>query len=92
MFEAIWKDTREGFRLFVAWVVGFLSFGVLSQVAERVIRYYEPWNEEHVATSEVELFLLYAMIGTGLAGLLLLMAREGIKPRHRSNRSGEASH
>ncbi len=85
IIQTLTTNTREGFRLLVAWVAGFLSFAILSSVAERVILYTKPWQAEASAHSEAEQVLLFSLIGLGalaLAGALIL---EGLKlPGRRS--------
>lgn len=86
IIQTLRTDTREGFRLLVAWVAGFLSFAVLSSIAERVILYTKPWQAEASAHSEAEQVLLFSLIGLvvlALAGALIL---EGLELSGRRSR------
>ena len=38
-------DTREGFRLLIAWVIGFVSFGILSELSQHAILQFTPWKQ-----------------------------------------------
>lgn len=83
--RALRTETRESFRLLVAWVIGVLSFGALSNLAERVLLYAQPldaqqWKAESIAHSESELVLLLFLIGLGIFALAGALIREGVKP------------
>jgi hypothetical protein len=79
--RALRTDTREGFRLLVAWVIGVLSFGVLSSLAERVVLYAQPWKAENTAHSEAELILLLFLLGLGVFALAGALIFEGVRPK-----------
>jgi hypothetical protein len=79
LIQTLRTDTREGFRLLVAWVAGFLSFAVLSSIAERVILYAKPWQAEASAHSEAEQVLLFSLIGLGLIAVAGALILEGLK-------------
>jgi hypothetical protein len=76
--QALLSGTREGFRLVVAWVTGFLSFGLLSGLSERAILYFEPWKSNNVAHSEAELVPLFCLIGLGILALVAALIFEGL--------------
>jgi hypothetical protein len=59
-------ETREGFRLSVAWLIGFISFALLCDLTKRVILYFEPWRIGRTAHDEAELLLLWSVMGVGL--------------------------
>ena len=74
-------ETREGFRLSVAWLIGFVSFAFLCDVTERVISYLEPWRSGRTVHDEAELLLLWSVIGVGLLVIAWTLVFEGIKRR-----------
>lgn len=78
------QDTREGFRLLVAWAIGFLSFAVLLEVSQHAILYFQPWKAEGMAESEAELFLLFSLLALGFAAILAALAFEGVQRRNPS--------
>lgn len=75
------QETREGFRLLVVWLIGFISFGVLSEVSARVISYLEPWKDGRTTHDEAELVLLLSAIGIGLLAIAGTLVFEGLKRR-----------
>jgi hypothetical protein len=75
------RETREGFRLLVAWLIGFISFGFLSEVSARVISYFEPWKDGQTTHDEVELILLLSVISVGLLAIAGTLVFEGLKRR-----------
>jgi hypothetical protein len=79
VIQMLQTNTRESFRLLVAWVVGLLSFAVLSNIAERVVLYAEPWRAEASAHSEAEQALLFLLIGLGVLALVVALILEGLK-------------
>ena len=82
--RALRTNTREGFRLLVAWFAGVLSFGILSSLAETLILYVQPLQPgraENVTHSEAELVLLFFLIGLGVLALAGALILEGLEPR-----------
>ena len=79
--RALFRETREGFRLLIAWLVGFLSFGFLSALSERVISYFQPWKSEGIAQSEAGLLLLLLLIGLGFLTVVGALIFEDLKRR-----------
>jgi hypothetical protein len=75
------RETREGFRLLVAWLFGFISFGFLSEASARIISYFEPWKRGRTSYDEAELLLLWAVIGVGLTAISVALAFEGLRRR-----------
>ncbi len=84
-FRVLICETREGFRLLVAWFVGFISFGLVSEVSARVIAYLEPWKIGRTPRDEVDLVLLWSLIGVGLMAIAVALVFEGLR---RTNRAG----
>ena len=80
-FRVIIRETREGFRLLVAWLIGFISFGVLSEVSVRVISYLEPWKLGRTARDEGDLVLLWSVAGLGVLVLSGTSLFEGLRLR-----------
>jgi hypothetical protein len=74
-------ETREGFRLSVAWLIGFISFALLCDVTERLISYFEPWRIGRTAHDEAELLLLWSVMGVGLLAIAWTLVFEGVKRR-----------
>lgn len=77
------SQTREGFRLIVAWVAGFFSFSLLSGLSERAISYFQPWTPNNVVRSEAELVVLLCLIGVGILGLAGTLILEGLAVRQK---------
>ena len=71
--RALRTNTREGFRLVVAWFTGVVSFGLLSSLTE------------NTAHGEGELILVLCLIGLGVIALALTLILEGLKPVGRSS-------
>ena len=69
--------TREGFRLLIAWVVGFVSFGVLSELSQHAILQFQPWKRESITGSETELVLLCLLLGIGFLAIVIAVVFEG---------------
>ena len=82
-FRVLVSETREGFRLLVAWLIGFISFGFLRGLTERVVSYLEPWKNGRTAHDEAELLLLCSVIGVGLLAIAWSLVFEGLKRRSR---------
>jgi hypothetical protein len=72
-------DTREGFRLLIAWVLGFVSFGILSELSQHAILQFKPWNSERITGSETELILLCLLLGIGFLAIIIAVVFEGLK-------------
>jgi len=89
--RALILETREGFRLLVAWVIGFASFGFLSALSERVITYFQPWKAERTARSEAELLLLFSLLGLGFLALTGALVFEGLHRRHSAAYRGSSN-
>jgi len=67
-------ETREGFRLLVAFVAGVLSFGLLSRFSESILSSLDPW----VRQSDTDLVLLLLLIGVGASALGGAVALEAL--------------
>jgi nitric oxide reductase large subunit len=78
----IQQDTREGFRLLAAWVLGLLTFGFLSELSRQAVLYFQPWKSASIAGSDAELFLLFVLLGLGLLAVVAALVFEGLD-RHR---------
>jgi hypothetical protein len=71
--------TREGFRLLIAWVLGFVSFGVLSELSQHATLQFQPWKRESITASETELVLLCLLVGIGFLAMVIAVVLEGFK-------------
>jgi hypothetical protein len=78
------QETREGFRLIVAWFVGFLSFPFFSALLKRFASTLEPWRASGRGSSEAEYVLLLSLVGLGLLVITGALILEGLKRRRSS--------
>jgi hypothetical protein len=76
------QDTREGFRLLAAWVLGLLTFGFLSELSRHAAIYFQPWKSASIAGSDAELFLLFVLLGLIFLAVIAALVFEGLD-RHR---------
>ena len=67
--QVLMQETREGFRLIISWVIGFLSFGFFSAVVRKLISHLEPWKALATVSSETEYILLVSLAGLVLFAL-----------------------
>jgi hypothetical protein len=86
----IQQDTREGFRLLAAWVLGLITFGLLSELSRQVILYFQPWKSESIADSDAVLFLLLVVLGLGFLAVVAALGFEGLDRYRRTCRRSSA--
>jgi len=75
------EDTREGFRLLAAWVLGLITFGFLSEFSSRAVSYFQPWKSASLAESDAVLLLLLVLLGLGFLGVIAALVFEGFDRR-----------
>jgi len=73
IIRALQRETREGFRLLVAWLIGFVSFGFFSNL--------QPFSADGRAHGEADLVLLFVVIGLGFVAVAGAVLFEGLKRR-----------
>jgi hypothetical protein len=73
----IQQDTREGFRLLAAWVLGLITFVVLSELSRQAVLYFQPWTSESLADSYAVLFLLLVLLGIAFLAVVAALVVEG---------------
>jgi hypothetical protein len=78
------QETREGFRLIVACVVGFLSFPFFSTLLQCFVSDLKPWRADGTGSSEAEYILLVSLAELGLLVISGALVLEGLKRRRSS--------
>jgi H+/Cl- antiporter ClcA len=79
----IQRNTREGFRLLAAWVLGLITFGFLSELSRKAVLYFQPWKSANLADSDAVLFLLLVLLGLVFLAVVAALVFEGLD-KHRA--------